>query len=237
MRAYFPRRVPGKTAMKTSIISLLVLCAALGSAFGAGSVKGTVVLPQKERERPSSFWPRVENGILPIAPPLVSPMSEVVLVFEGDQATSTSSGTTDMTILGADFAPRVMAVQIGTTVEFKNNDRVSYTLFSPDNTTFFGREETAPGKARRIKFLAAGVFPVRTDEFPHMEGTVIVLGSGLFAKPDDRGGFKLDNIPEGKYILKVFFHSAYVHSQPVEVGKQSLDLTVRVPAPAPRKAE
>jgi plastocyanin len=210
-------------------------------ARAAAPVRGTIVLPRNIKgpgDRFSSFWARIENGILPIAPPLVSAMSEVLVVLEGSTTSAAWAGNLTMEVSGADFSPRVVPVLVGTTVEFKNADRVPYTLFSPENGAFFGKEETPPGKSRRIKFLAPGAFLVRADEFPHMEGAIIVLKSNLSAKPDDKGAFKIDAVPEGHYTLRVFFRGSFVHEQGIDVPQKGpLDITVKLPAPAGRKAE
>ena len=201
------------------------------------SVRGTVSLPPVRAERPATFWPRVENGVLPIAPPLVSPMSEVVVVLEGPTTVASWSGSIAMEILGADFVPRVLPVLVGTLVEFKNADRSPYNVFSPENGSFFSREEVAPGRSRKIKFLAPGTYAVRTDEFPHMEGTVLVLQTNLYARPDERGGFKIESVPEGRYSLKVFYKSGFVHQQTIDVGKSPLEVRVTVPSRAARRSE
>jgi plastocyanin len=224
--------------MRSVVLALVLLLPRLAQAAPT-QVRGSITLPASSRapaDRFQSFWARIENGLLPIAPPLVSPMSEVVVVLEGPTTSSSSSNIT-MEIAGADFLPRVVPVLVGMTVEFKNGDKTAYTLYSPENGAFFGKEDTPAGKSRKIKFLAPGVFPVRTDEYPHMEGAVLVLKSNLFARPDERGAFKIDNVPEGKYTLRVFFRGAFVHEQPLEVPtRKEVDVTVKAPQPA-HKAE
>jgi plastocyanin len=215
---------------------------ALAGAVQAATVRGTVVIPQAGRaagERFPSFWPRLENGLLPIGPPLVSALAEALVVLEGATTSASWSGNVVMELAGSDFSPRLVPVLTGTTVEFKNVDRLAYTLYSPEHTSFFGREETLPGRSRKIKFLAQGAFAVRCEEFPHMEGAILVLQSNLFARPDERGGFRIENVPEGRYTVRVFFRGSYVHQQTIEVGKSSLDLTLKLPAspPAARKAD
>lgn len=226
--------------MRSLLLAIALLSPSLALAAPT-QVRGTITLPATTRaptDRFPSFWARLENGLLPIAPPLVSPMSEVVVVLEGPTTSASWSGNITMEIAGADFSPRVVPVLVGTTVEFKNADRTAYTVFSPDNGAFFGKEETAGGKSRKIKFLAPGVFPVRADEYPHMEGAVLVLKSNLYARPDDKGAFKIDNVPEGKYTLRVFFRGSFVHEQPLEVpARGAVDVTVKAaPGPA-HKAE
>jgi len=225
--------------MRSAVLALVLLLPRLAQAAPT-QVRGSITLPASSRapaERFQSFWARIENGLLPIAPPLVSPMSEVVVVLEGPTTSAAWSGNITMELAGADFLPRVVPVLVGTTVEFKNGDKTPYTIYSPDNGAFFGKEETPGGKSRKIKFLAPGVFPVRTDEYPHMEGAVLVLKSNLYARPDERGSFKIDNVPEGKYTLRVFFRGTFVHEQPLDVpARKEVDVTVKAPQPA-HKAE
>lgn len=226
--------------MRSLLLAIVLLLPRLALAVPT-QVRGTITLPAAARapaDRFPSFWQRIENGLLPIAPPLVSPMSEVVVVLEGPTTSASWSGNITMEIAGADFSPRVVPVLVGTTVEFKNADRTAYTVYSPDNGAFFGKEETPAGKSRKIKFLAPGVFPVRADEYPHMEGAVLVLKSNLYARPDDRGAFKIDNVPEGKYTLRVFFRGSFVHEQALEVpARGAVDVTVKAPAAPAHKAE
>ncbi|HJZ86000.1 MAG TPA: hypothetical protein VKN99_12560 [Polyangia bacterium] len=222
-----------------TLLGVLVLCAATTvPARAAVSVRGTVVLPSALRappERSASFWPRIENGILPIAPPPVSPMSEVVVVLEGGPTTTSSwAGNVVMEIVGADLSPRVLPVLVGTTVEFKNTDRLTYTLYSPDNASFFAKEETPPGKSRKIKFLTPSVVLLRVDEFPHMEGAILVMQSPLYARPEDNGHFKIEGVSEGHYKLRVFLRGNLVYEQSVDVGRVSLEVPVKVPAPSRR---
>jgi plastocyanin len=222
------------------VATLAIGVVAAQGAASAETVRGTVILPSAVRagpERAQSFWPRIENGILPIGPPLVSPTSEIVVVLEGATKTASWAGNVVVELSGADLSPRVIPILVGTTVEFKNVDRIPYVIHSPDNSSFFGKEETPPSRSRKIKFLAPGVYPVRTDEFPHMEGAVLVLQSNLFARVDEHGTWKIDNVPEGRYTLSLFFHGSYVYRQSLEVAKSPVDVPIKLPVPAPRRGE
>ena len=66
---------------------------------------------------------------------------------------------------------------------------------------------------------------------------MLVLKSNLYARPDERGAFKIDNVPEGKYTLRVFFRGSFVHEQTIDVPtRKEVDVTVKAPQPA-HKAE
>ena len=48
---------------------------------------------------------------------------------------------------------------------------------------------------------------------------------------DERGGFKIADVPEGKATLKVWSGGGWVHEQEIEVGPKSDALQVKVSAP------
>src|SRR5215831_18069095 len=75
-------------------------------------VRGTLTLPPpvKTVDHVTSFWPRQPNGIVTIAPPLVSPLSEALVVLEGPTGNTAGGGTVVMEIAGTDLSPRVLPV-------------------------------------------------------------------------------------------------------------------------------
>ena len=45
-----------------------------------------------------------------------------------------------------------------------------------------------------------------------------VMGSPFFAVADEKGGFKIADVPDGKATLKVWSQGRWVHEEAVEVG-------------------
>src|SRR5205814_9483877 len=120
-------------------------------------------------------------------------------------------------------------VQVGGSVEFENSDRVPHTLYMERGSTLMPPAPAPSGQGRTQKFFAAGEYRIRDEEYPHVEGMVVVLQTPWFARLDDKGNFKLD-VPEGKYTLKVFFRDKWVATQPLEVTSRTTEVTVQVPA-------
>jgi hypothetical protein len=89
-------------------------------------------------------------------------------------------------------------------------------------------ERLSPGTVRKQRFGIGGEFVVRCKEYPHIAVSVIVTSSPLFAATDEKGGFKLLDVPEGPATLKVWSNGRWVHEQAVDVTAKGLDLTVRV---------
>ena len=92
---------------------------------------------------------------------------------------------------GLVFAPHIMVVQQGTTVEFLNSDTVQHNVF----WTAIGSDKKAghnlgtwpKGEKRSFTFDKAGVVPVLCNVHPEMAGYVIVSPTPYFAETDDSG--------------------------------------------------
>jgi hypothetical protein len=88
---------------------------------------------------------------------------------------------------------------------------------------------TPAGQTRTQMFFAAGEYRVRDEEYPHIDGTVLVVQTPYVARLDEKGNFKLD-VPDGKYTLKVFWHDHWAVTQALEVTARATEVNVQVPA-------
>jgi hypothetical protein len=208
-------------------VPLLLLC----SLARAGTVRGTVTLPVEPKlaEGSSSGLWRVENGLLPITPRQPDLRSDVVVVLDGGQrARDDQPAPVTVELHGLRLDPRVAVVPVGGTVSFKNGDRVPHTLYLERGTSLMPPQPTPSGQVRTQKFLAAGEYHIRDEEYPHLAGDVVAVDTPYVAQLDEHGGFKLE-VPEGRYTLRVFWRGAWVVSRPLDVG-QHAEVTVHVPA-------
>jgi plastocyanin len=198
--------------------------ALVGQAW-AGPVKGSVKLPDEPRtaEPISGYW-RVENGVLPVQP-AADARGEVVVVLEPATPAKADPPTVTVELHGLRLDPRVLAVPVGATVQFKNSDRTPHTLYIERGASMMAPEPTPAGQTRSQKFLAAGEYKLRDEEYPHVWGLVLAVSSPYTASADANGTFKLD-APDGKYTAKVWWRGGWVLSQSVTVGKGDLNLVV-----------
>ncbi len=210
-------------------LSAIVLASGLAQA---GTVRGTLTLPAESRRgdgRDASLW-RVENGILPIAEPASDPRRQALIVLLPERATTTSvpaSGTVVMALHGLRLDPPLVTAPVGATIEFKNDDRVPHTLYLERATSLMPALSTPAGQTRSQRFLAAGEYRVRDEDFPHISGAIVIIDAPYSAKTDERGGFQLE-VPEGRYLLRLFVSGAWVHKQAVEVTARPLDLPLKL---------
>lgn len=210
----------------------VIALVASASAASAATVRGSVVLPPEPRAPDHDAHWRVENGVLPLGPRVPDPRLDVIVVLEGAPNAKATLPNATVSLHGLRLDPRVSVVPVGGSVEFKNDDRVPHTLFIEKATTLMPATPTPSGQTRAQKFFAAGEYRVRDEEYPHIDGTVLVVQTPYATRLDDKGNFKID-VPEGKYTLKIFYRDKWVVSQPLDVDARNKEVAVQVPAQAP----
>lgn len=108
--------------------------------------------------------------------------------------------------IGLKFVPHVLPIIVGTTVEFLNSDDVLHNVFSPDscaNGFNLGTWPKNESKTHTYKELGCQAV-VLCNVHPEMEAYVIVLQNPYFALTDKDGYYEINNLPPGKYTLKVW---------------------------------
>ena len=131
------------------------------------------------------------------------------------------------------FAPHVMVVQAGTTVEFLNSDPVGHNVYWPSisgNKKLAHNLGTWPkGEKKSFQFNDVGVASLLCNVHPEMNGYIVVSPTPYFAVTDKSGNYEIKNVPPGKYTLKTWGEDGKVTTQAVEVGAGAVtaDLTVK----------
>jgi plastocyanin len=97
------------------------------------------------------------------------------------------------------FAPRVLAIRTGTTVEFPNNDRVFHNVFSFRDGKRFDLGLYPIGSVKHVHFDKPGISRLFCNIHPQMAAYVIAVDSPYFAVSDGTGAFTLPNVPAGSY--------------------------------------
>lgn len=132
---------------------------------------------------------------------------------------------------GLAFQPHVMAVQVGTTVDFLNSDSVAHNVFwaSVGGNKKLGHNlGTWPqGQKKSFKFDAAGVVPLFCNVHPDMSAYLVVVPTPYFATSDPAGNYKIENVPDGSYTVTAWHEGAKNQSKPVSVsGDAKADFTL-----------
>jgi plastocyanin len=132
---------------------------------------------------------------------------------------------------GLMFAPHIVVVQQGTTVEFLNSDKVAHNVFWPSvggNKKLTHNLGTWPqGEKRAFKFDNPGAVPLLCNVHPEMAGYVVVAPTPYFATTDKSGAYKIENVPDGSYTVTAWHEGAKNQSKPVAVtGDSKADFTL-----------
>ena len=132
------------------------------------------------------------------------------------------AGHATMDQIGKRFIPHIMAVQLGTKVNFPNNDPIFHNAFSNFSGQVFDFGLYAPGTSREVTFTKPGVVRVFCNIHPAMSAVIVVLRYRWFAVSDQSGSFAIHDVPPGEYRLHVF------HERATEDTLLSLDRRIHV---------
>jgi plastocyanin len=132
---------------------------------------------------------------------------------------------------GLMFQPHIMAIQLGTTVDFLNSDSVAHNVFWPSmggNKKLTHNLGTWPQNQKKsFKFDNPGVVPLFCNVHPEMSGYIVVSPTPYFATTDKSGEYKIENVPDGSYKLVAWHEGAKSQSKPVTVsGDTKADFTL-----------
>ncbi len=128
---------------------------------------------------------------------------------------------------GCEFLPHVVLLRQDDPLEVVNNDGVLHNVHAYD---YEGAQRTLFNIAQPIKGLKARIDPsqFRNARFvmvtcdaghPWMSAFLVREDHPYYAVTDDRGSFRIDNIPPGKYTLALWHEGVSVVRREMEKGK------------------
>jgi plastocyanin len=204
-----------------------------------------------------TMTPMEPEPVLKVAPTLISvtgvisgggshgPGGAVVVLRRADGPTPKPRATRVKAVVQKDkrFMPHVLAVPVGATVEFRNDDELFHNVFSLSKPNDFDLGLYKSGAQREQVFPTAGPVQLLCNIHASMNGWLYVSDSPWFAQADANGRFTVKNVPPGQYELETWHEwSMQSVKQPVKVtaGMSELALNVdgdrRAPAFVPDKA-
>ncbi len=102
------------------------------------------------------------------------------------------------------FIPHVLAVPVGSTVEFINSDKVNHNVFSGDAAKKFNLGTYNPGMSKSITFDKPGEVNLLCNVHSEMSGYVIVTENSYFSVTGADGKFTIKNVPAGTYEISAW---------------------------------
>jgi plastocyanin len=128
------------------------------------------------------------------------------------------------------FVPHVLAVTVGTVVDFPNSDKTFHNVFSLSKAKRFDLGRYATGKSKSVRFDRPGVVRVFCDIHSHMNAFVLVFSHRFFDVTDADGRFRIDGVPAGTYNVIGWYEGEERASGPVTVSPGAVaDLELSIP--------
>jgi plastocyanin len=106
------------------------------------------------------------------------------------------------------FVPHVLVVPQGTTVEFRNDDRIYHNVFSLTKPNNFDAGIRKTGTTYSRTFDTPGPVEILCNIHSTMSAYVVVVDSPYFTKTRSSGAFSLKGVPAGRYELAVWHEAA-----------------------------
>jgi plastocyanin len=165
-------------------------------------------------------------------------MKDFVVYIEGAVGTNSEPPSQPVQVItkrvlqhGAMFTPHVLPIMVGTTVEWPNNDDILHNVFSFSEAKQFDLGLYKSPEVGRVVFDKPGRVDVFCSIHSRMNCIVLVLENPFFAATNDRGSYKIGNIPPGTYKLKAWHERLPSRVQEVTVpesGEVKVDFTLGI---------
>jgi plastocyanin len=168
--------------MRQTVFSAFVLMSTAGWVLG-GSLSGSVAVPGQHDSGDAVVYLDAIPGKTFPAPTAHAKVDQVKMAF----------------------VPHVIAVQVGTTVDFQNSDTVNHNVFTPDKCAGgFNLGTWAKGQVKSHLFDKACAAVLLCSLHQEMEGFVVAVPTPYFAVTDASGAYQIKDLPDGSYTVKVW---------------------------------
>lgn len=195
---------------------MLVLAWAV-QAWAGGAIEGRVELPKTRAAQVMSkrYDVVTTGGAVAMSPPLA------VVYVEGAFPPPATNPVARIIQKDYRFVPALLPIRKGTRVEFVNDDDAYHSIFSYSKPRRFdlGRYRSDERPIPSEVFPEPGLVTLRCDIHEHMRGLVLVLDTPHFTTTDEAGSFRLDGLPAGRHVVKVWLSSTNTLERTVEVAE------------------
>jgi plastocyanin len=186
------------------------------AAQQAAAVRGRVAIgiPITMR-RPAAAYPTRAVPAPALAP--ASELRHVIVYLKNAPPRPVTPIKTEIRQRHENFVPRVVAVTVGSSVDFPNDDPIYHNVFSLSRPRNFNLGRYPRGDTRQVQFPKPGVVKVFCDIHSHMSATVMVFNHPWFAVPSEDGRFELPAVPSGQREITAWHERLGDTTQRVQV--------------------
>jgi hypothetical protein len=211
---------------------VLIALVCLTTPARAGDVVGEVKRPPAPAEPAKvvsryvgrDALPRHDNG----ANCICNPGLYSVAYLTGDSLPPIVPPDTHPTMAQKDmmFSPSVLAVAVGTTVSFPNDDPFFHNVFSYSKTKRFDLGRYPKGKTEEVVLDKPGIIKVFCEIHYSMRAYIHVLETPYFAVSDEKGLFTIPAVKPGTYTLHIWQENLPELTRSITVTSETLKLEI-----------
>jgi plastocyanin len=171
-----------------------------GARAAAGTIEGRVIAAPRPPQRVANPYAGLGAASRTLGTvPMVAFIQGAVAGREGASAAHPRLAQHDTS-----FAPSLLVVPAGSTVDFTNQDPFFHNVFSYSPTKRFDLGRYPRGESRPVTFDRAGTVKVFCEIHRWMRAGVVVVENPYHAQVRPDGSFTLRNVPPGSYKLAVW---------------------------------
>ena len=115
------------------------------------------------------------------------------------------------------FAPSVVAITKGSTVDFPNEDKFFHNVFSLSEGNTFDLGLYRAGESKSVTFEKTGVVDVYCNIHPNMWAQILVLDNPFFTTAAKDGSFEIAKLPPGTYSVAAWVSGGEPVRQQVKI--------------------
>jgi plastocyanin len=156
----------------------------------------------------ASFQVNAGEVTVTVTDNLGAPLANAVVYAEPIGKTvpkPTSSGMVEQK--NKQFIPLVTVIQSGSNINFPNRDLVRHHVYSFSPAKTFELKLYSGIPASPVLFDKAGTVVLGCNIHDNMLAYIHIVDTPYFAKTDDNGKVKLNDLPGGQYQLKVWYYA------------------------------
>ena len=204
------------------------------SVSATGRIEGQVLLSTTLTSRRPRF--RIYSDPGPGSRPPAHEVDEMRNVVLYVQHATMPEGTVParaaMAQVDEQFAPHILPVYHGATVEFPNNDDVFHNVFSLSSAKTFDLGRFPKGSSKSDVFEKSGTVQVFCHIHSDMSAVILVLDNPYFAVPTIAGKYVIEGVPPGDYTVVGWHERIKPVTQTVHVtAGETVRLDFNIPIP------
>jgi len=226
-------RTPGLSSELTSLVQPLATEARARAGGAAPSVpepQVTMTPMEPEAVKPAVATTFAVSGTI-TGGGTHGPGGAVIVLRRADGPTPKPRATRVKAVVQKDkrFVPHVLAVALGSLVEFRNDDDLFHNVFSLSKPNDFDLGLYKSGAQREQTFSTPGPVHLLCNIHASMNGWLYVADSPWFTQADAQGRFSVKGVPPGQYEVEVWHEwSSVAVKQPLKVASAVNELSIAV---------